>query len=49
MIAKIKDLSEEYRKKVELFNLFEDFYKSILNIKPAKFKMDDCVSFYVTL
>ena len=45
-IAKIQDLSEEYRKKVELFNLLEELYKSIANLKPMKFKMDDCVSVF---
>jgi hypothetical protein len=42
--VKIQDLSEEYRKKVELFNLLEELYKSMANLKPMKFKMDDCVS-----
>ncbi len=43
-LAKIRELSEEYRKKVELFNLLEDFYKSIINIKPTVFKMDGIVN-----
>jgi len=41
ILTKIRELSEEYRKKVELFNLLEDFYKSIINIKPTVFKMDN--------
>ncbi len=43
ILTKIRELSEEYRKKVELFNLLEDFYKSIINIKPTVFKMDGIV------